>query len=418
MRILWLSHLIPYPPKAGVLLRAYYLLKAVAEQHEVDLFAFIQEPWLTTLFDSREQGLTESRRALEAICRRVEFAPIELLQRPLGKSRTALEALVSGDAYMLRWLQSKAAHSGIAQMAVAGGYDLVHLDIVCLAPFCTSLPSNMTIALNHHNIESHMLLRRADNESSRVKSWYFRTEGRRLERYEQRLAGEVALNVTCSDLDTERLRAIAPRAKCLTIPNGVDVEFFRPAGTATRPDSMIFVGTMNWYPNVSAVLFLLREIMPRIRAKRPNATLDIVGANAPPEVRQLAAETPGATLHGFVPEVRPLIDSAALYVCPIRDGGGTKLKVLDAFAMEKCLVADPIACEGIAVENEKDVVFASSPEEYEARVLELFDDEVRRRAIGKRARELVASNYSFESIGRRLADAYSALTHEAARRKT
>jgi polysaccharide biosynthesis protein PslH len=412
MRILWLSHLIPYPPKAGVLLRAYYLLKAVAEQHEVDLFAFIQEPWLTTLFDSREQGLTESRRSLEAICRRVEFAPIELLQRPLGKERVALTSSFGRLPYMVSWLESPAARRTLGAMARDTQYDLVHLDTICVAPYRTEFPQSLA-ALNHHNIESHMLLRRAENETSALKRWYFAQEGRRLERFEQQVANEVALNVTCSDLDSDRLRSFAHEAKTATVPNGVDIDYFQPLGTATRQDSLIFVGTMNWYPNVDAVMYLLREIFPLVRKSRPQATLDIVGANAPEQVRALAARTAGVTLHGFVPEMRPLLDSAAVYVCPIRDGGGTKLKVLDAFAMAKCLVAHPIACEGIRCDDGREVVFATSPIDFRDRIVELFDDEPKRRRIGAAARERVSADYSFAAIGADLATKYSALCEQA-----
>jgi polysaccharide biosynthesis protein PslH len=408
MRILWLSHLIPYPPKAGVLLRSYYLLKAVAEQHEVDLFAFIQEPWLTALFDSRDRGLAESRRALEAICRRVEFAPIELLQRPFGKQRVALTSSFGPLPYMVSWLESEAARRSLAKMATETPYDLVHLDTICVAPYRSEFPKSLAV-LNHHNIESHMLLRRAENEPRALKRWYFAQEGRRLERYEQAVANDVALNVTCSDLDAERLRAFAPRAQTATVPNGVDIDYFKPLGSPTRADSLIFVGTMNWYPNQDAVMYLLREVFPLVRKSRPAATLDLVGPNAPEQVRSLASQTPGVTLHGFVPDMRPLLGSAAVYVCPIRDGGGTKLKVLDAFAMEKCLVAHPIACEGIRCEDGQNVVFATSPLEFHDRIVELFDDEPKRRRLGAAARERAVSDYSFAAIGADLAKRYSAL---------
>jgi glycosyltransferase involved in cell wall biosynthesis len=408
MRILWLSHVIPYPPKAGVLLRSYYLLKAVAAQHTVDLFAFIQEPWLATLFDTRDQGLVESRRALESLCRRVEFAPIELLQRPFGKRRTALESLFSRDPYMVRWLISRRARDTLVSMEHEARYDLVHMDTISVASYRDIFPES-ALVLNHHNIESHMLLRRADNESSALKARYFRQEGRRLEHFERRLVHEVSLNVTCSPLDSERLRAIEPRARTVEIPNGVDVEFFQPQNTAVRADSLIFVGTMNWYPNVDAVLWLLREIFPRVRQQRASVTLDLVGANAPREVRDLAARTPGVKLHGFVPEVRPLMDSAALYVCPIRDGGGTKLKVLDAFAMAKCLVAHPVALEGIDAVDGREVVLAHDVEAFAAKTLHLLDNADERERIGNAARQLVVEKFSFATIGRELAEVYARL---------
>jgi glycosyltransferase involved in cell wall biosynthesis len=159
---------------------------------------------------------------------------------------------------------------------------------------------------------------------------------------------------------------------------------------------------MNWYPNVEAILFLLREIWPLVRAKRPEATLDIVGAGAPDAITELAANSPGVTLYGYVPDFRPLIDSAALYVCPIRDGGGTKLKMLDALAMAKCIVAHPIACEGIDVTDGSNCIYAESPLDFADKIDQLLGDETQRAKLGEAARQLAVERYAFGNIGRQL----------------
>lgn len=398
MRVLWVSHVIPYPPKAGVLLRAYHLLKGVAQRAEVDLFAFIQEPWLKTFFSDRERGLQECRDELGRFCRQIHFEPIARIARPYGQLRTAAESLVDAESYMQGWLRSPSAEATLQRMREQGGYDLVHFDTIALARF-RPIFAGIPATLGHHNIESEMLARRADNETSLLKRWYFRREGRRLREFEQRVAGQFVSHITCSELDSQRLRALVPDVRTRVVPNGVDCEFFKPQGAAQRPDSLIFVGTMNWYPNVDAVLFLLREVWPALRRARPAITLDLVGANAPESVRQLATQLPGVTLHGFVPEVRPLMESAAVYICPIRDGGGTKLKVLDACSMECCIVAHPIACEGIDLVDGKQVVLASSAEAMVGAILGLLDDAPKRRAIGQAARTLMQERYSFDAIG-------------------
>ena len=106
--------------------------------------------------------------------------------------------------------------------------------------------------------------------------------------------------------------------------NGVDLEYFRAVGAHDGRRSLIFVGSLNWYPNVSAVEFLLKEIWPPLRQAIPDLTLEIVGSAPPRSLVELAAALPGVTVHGFVDDVRPLMDAATLYVCPIRDGGGTE----------------------------------------------------------------------------------------------
>ena len=131
---------------------------------------------------------------------------------------------------------------------------------------------------------------------------------------------------------------------------------------------------MNWYPNVDAVMFLLQHVWRPLKRLRPELTLDVAGANPPRAIVETARSLADVRVHGFVRDVRPMMDAAALIVCPIRDGGGTKLKILDAFAMQKCVLAHPIACEGIDVTADANVVFAVEPEEWLRRIDELLGD--------------------------------------------
>jgi sugar transferase (PEP-CTERM/EpsH1 system associated) len=401
MNLLWLTHAIPYPPKAGFLSRTYNLLREVGRRHEVDLISFIQEPWIRTHFPSLEQGIEESKRALGGICRRVTFLPIDRMRSRWGKQMTALSALLGGKTYTTTWLASASAGRIIADEIRCNNYDLVHFDTIGLAPY-RDLSAGVPAILTHHNIESHMMMRRADNATSIIARKYFRLEARRLEAFERRIAPAYAAHITCSELDTERLRRIVHGATVVTIPNGVDCDFFSAKCAGTRPNSAVFVGTMNWYPNIDAMQFFLREIWPQLRARVPDATMDIAGGNPPESLIQLARSLPGVTVHGYLPDVRPLIDSAAVFVCPIRDGGGTKLKILDAFAMKKCVVAHPIACEGIDVSAERDVVLATTPDEFVNQICRLFANERERTDIGAAARQLVENGYSFRQFGERL----------------
>jgi len=398
MNFLWLAHAIPYPPKAGFLLRSYNLLRELAREHTVDVIAFIQERWVTTLFPSLEAGLKESRHELQQFCRNVTLLPIDSLKRPGGRNVTALWSLLSGGSYTTTWLVSSAARAAIAGQLKCANYDLVHFDTIGLAPY-RDLADATPTTLTHHNIESHMMLRRAANATNLVARRYLQHEARMLADIERLTAHEFAAHITCSELDSMRLRQIAPDANTVVIPNGVDCDFFVSAGAAIRPNSLIFVGTMDWYPNVDAMLFFLREIWPAVKQREPSATMDIAGSNPPARLLQLASSLPGVTVHGYVPDVRPLIDSATLVVCPIRDGGGTKLKILDAFAMRKCVVAHPIACEGIDVTENKDVILATTPSQFVAAIVNLFADRGTRLAIGHAARSLVEARYSFRAIG-------------------
>jgi len=392
--------MVPYPPKSGALIRAYNLLKALAQRHPVDLVAFVQEPLMRTLFQDPRQGIAECHRELARLCREVKFLPIERLARPFGKARTALESLAEGSGYMAEWLRSREAVSAISALTARNRYAVAHLDTISLARYRDLLPT-VPATLGHHNVESHLMQRRTGTESNLMKKMYFRQEAGRLATFEREQVPRFAANIVCSELDAQRLREIVPGAQTETIPNGVDCGYFRPAGGAQQPDSMIFVGTLDWYPNTAAVLYLLREIWPRLLQLRSNATLHIVGANAPQEIVRAARAVAGVTQHGFVPDVRPLIDSATIYVCPIRDGGGTKLKILEACAMRKCIVADPVACEGIKVQNGVSVELAETPEKFVRSLIRLLDRPDTRAAMGRAARALAESEYSFDIIGGR-----------------
>ena len=412
MRILWASHIIPYPPKSGVHLRSYYLLRGVAARHDVDLLAFIQEPWLDVFYSSRREGLEECAQELGKLCRSVRFLPIDNLTRSGGKLRTAAAGLSCPTSYTIRWLQSAQAHAAFAEAARRTTYSLVHFDTIGLAPFRAHFPGTPA-SLGHHNIESHMLSRRGENERNIAKRLYFLLEGARVRRYEARMAGEFDLHITCSELDSARLRDVAPSAHAVAVPNGVDTEYFQSTRSDSLSRSIIFVGSLNWYPNVDAVQFLLREVWPAAKARHPDLRLDIVGSAPPSSVLSLAADLKDVRVHGFVSDVRPLMDAATLYVCPIRDGGGTKLKLLDAFAMEKCVIAHPVACEGIDVSPGVNVQLADSAETFADAIDRLLSDTPKRFEMGRAARALVVDRYSFSQIGRQLCDLFESTARGA-----
>jgi glycosyltransferase involved in cell wall biosynthesis len=405
MRILWASHIIPYPPKSGVHLRSYHLLRGVAARHDVDLIAFIQEPWLDVFYPSRREGLEECARELEKLCSSVRFLPIVNLKRSAGKLRTAAEGLLGPTCYTIRWLQSAQAHAAFAEEARRTPYSLAHFDTIGLAPFKAHFPGTPA-SLGHHNIESHMLSRRSEKERNPAKRLYFLLEGARVRRYEAQVAGDFDLNITCSELDRERLLSVAPSVHAVAVPNGVDIDYFKPAPSDSIARSLIFVGSLNWYPNIDAVQFLLREVWPRTKERHPDLRLDIVGSAPPKSVLGLAADLKDVRVHGFVDDIRPLMNSATLYVCPIRDGGGTKLKLLDAFAMEKCVIAHPIACEGIDVSPGVNVQFADSAQAFVDAIDRLLNDPVKRSEMGRAARTLVVEKYAFSQIGNQLCDLF------------
>lgn len=402
--ILWFSHLVPYPQTGlGVLQRSYNLVRELARSHRVYLLAFVQSKIVRDLLGDLDSGLAQARGHLEEYCARVEFLPIPSEGRPLGRPLLAACSLVGSAPYTISWLRSEQARRVVLEWSGTIDFDVVHFDTLSLAPY-RKLFTRGAMTLDHHNIESNMMLRRAQLETQPLKKFYFWQEGLRLEQFERRVCPLFDLNITCSPLDTERLTAIAPGVRAVEVPNGVDTEYFRPQGVAEEPRTLVFAGNLSWYPNASAMLFFAERVWPALKRTLPGVRMDVVGGDPPAQLLALAAQDPDFRVHGFVPDVRPYIGRAAAYVCPIMDGGGTKLKVLDALAMGKAIVAHPVACEGIGVRDGHDVIFAREPQEFVTGIVSIIGDPRRRQLLSHNARALAVGQYSYEKVGNKLVE--------------
>jgi glycosyltransferase involved in cell wall biosynthesis len=406
-KILWISHLLPYPPKGGVMMRSFHLIRELARYHDVDLFIINQRRLFRSFFDDPAEGLREAHEVFGA------FANIvDIVDEPGGESRLARIRLILrsmiGLPYTVRWLYSRKIDARIRRCVDIGEYDVLHFDTIGLAAYWHEDFSAPAV-LDHHNVESHMMLRRAEVEPNVLKKLYFYQEGMRLRRYERRMLGKFDHHLMCSADDKERLLELDPRLKVSVIPNGIAMdEEYPPRSPDPASPRVLFVGGLTWYPNHDAVVFMLEEIWPRIVEAIPHARLDIVGRSPSTRIQRLAANSVNVALHGFVDDIRPFYQAATLYLCPIRDGGGTKLKVLDALAHRVPLVAHSIACEGIALEQGVNVLMA----EEAGRIAELAIDLIQSdpacsQKLGDAGWEVVRKQYEYRGIGAKLGQLFT-----------
>lgn len=410
LSILWLSHTLPWPAKGGLRQRSYNLMRELSKWHDVDVVSFHQK--------SQQRSETELETAKRAIQEFAQVLAVHPLPQDLlkgGQAQLAALSLLPGAPFTVRWGQSSNYRESVRKALADKRYDAIHFDTESLAQY-SDLTGSIPCALNHHNIESAMLLRRAEIEHNPARRFYFRQEGTRLARYERSVARRFSSHLVCSELDADRLVEMTGPVKTHVIPNGVDLSYFKPSLRARdhRPRSLIFVGGLTWYPNTSAVRFFLNEVWPLLVKQYPDAVFDIVGRSPPQHFTELAARDPRVRVHGFVDEMRPMLDSAAVYICPIFDGGGTKLKMIDALAMRKAIVAHPIACEGLSLTDGVNVLMAERPQQFVAQIGRLFDSAELRDSIGDSARRHAEERFSFESIGKDLADLYSTIALETA----
>ena len=262
--------------------------------------------------------------------------------------------------------------------------------------------------MNHHNIESHMMGRRAIKEKNYFRKLYFHLEYKKLHKYEHDNLPEYDGHIVCSKDDAHRLSTLTRTNRIEVIPNGIDMSCDEPVKTIDK-GTLLFIGGLSWYPNRDAVLHFFDKIYPLLQETNANVRVDIVGRNAPEELVELSSHDDAISVHGFVDDVSRYYERSNIYICPIRDGGGTKLKILDAFAKKMAVVAYSIACEGIEATHDENVMIADSVEQFAQYVIELVNDTEKCISLGNKAFNLVKQKYNYDSIGENLSDFYSDL---------
>ena len=403
MKVLWLSQNLPYPPKTGVLQRNYNLIREASTFAEVHLVAIVKQDILPT-FDEQVAA-----RELNKLC-----ASVTSVHLPIEQSRplflwVLFKSLFTRLPFTANWAIAPALRQAIEQAAARGPYDMVFFDTISLAPY-RDVVNGCPAALNHHNIESHLLERRVDYETNPLRRFYLSIESRKLRQYEADVAGRFDTNLVVSRLDGERLQQICPAATTAVLANGVDVDYFRRESpvSAVERGHLIMVSGMNWFPNRDAVLHMAHEVWPELSTVMPDARLTIVGASPPQVILDLAARDRRVTVTGFVDDVRPYMERAQIYLCPMRDGGGTRLKILDALAMGVPIVSTQMGLEGIDVVPENDVLVANTPGEFVKQIVRLAGDRDLWQRLHTNGRAFVERHFSWPVIRREMERAFRA----------
>src|SRR5687768_863185 len=190
------------------------------------------------------------------------------------------------------------------------------------------------------------------------------------------------------------------------VPTGVDTDFFRPSGERKRqPHNLVFTGSMDWLPNEDAIRYFTEQIMPRIRQSMPDVTLTVVGRDPYPGLVELSKRDSSVMVTGRVEDVRPYMDEAAVYIVPLRIGGGTRLKIYEAMAMEKAIVSTSIGAEGLPVSNGSEIVLADDPESFAEATVKLLQNEDMAHEIGQRAAAKVRREFGWDIV----ADSFAAI---------
>lgn len=413
MRVLWLCSYPPYPPDFGGARRTYNLLEQAARAgHEVDLLAFAKG-------DAPRDA--EAVAALRRICREVELvADPWALPAALGaadpaavgrKRRGQLRSLLSRRPYQFHAHYSARMQAALDRRGAAGQYDLAQVEFSQMAYY--RLPVGAATVLDLHNVEYEVLGRVARGGGAPVRRLYNWAEYMKFRREEPRLWRRFQHLLATSDRDAALVRRLWSAAPVSVAPNGVDTAYFTPPppGMGPAPDAaphLVFTGMMAYYPNTDAALWFADAIWPLIRRELPAARWTIVGAEPPPQVRALG-DRAGITVLGRVDDVRPPIWRSHVSVAPLRSGGGTRLKIVEALAMAQPTVSTTVGCEGIAVRPGADLLVADEPATFAAAVVGLLRDPAQGAALGLAGRALAERRYSWPVAAAPMLDVWSAL---------
>lgn len=404
MKILWFSHIVPYPPKGGALQRNFNLIAQLASEHRVWLLTFNQRALIPSA-----PALDAAIAGLKPYCEQVSVLPLPGDHSAPAKASLIVKSAFTSAPYAVNWSRSAAMERLFRETVQSFRPDLIHYDAIGLAHYHhRSIPACQV--LNHQNIESAMMLRRSEQEPNLLKKLYFRGEAEKIRRYERLHCPRFDLNVTVSDVDTATLEATVPGVKAEVIPNGVDISYFTPGPAGEEEEgSLVFAGGMGWYPNRDAMLYFADQLWPMLKRSEPNVRMTVVGRRPPARLVELSRRDPNFSVPGYVDDVRPYLKRASVYVCPIRDGGGTRLKLLDAMAMGKPIVATSIAIEGTDSVPGRHVLVGDRPEEFVSRVVTALRDPALRRTLSRQARSLVEEEYDWTHIGKKINGLYGRL---------
>lgn len=396
--LLFLCQTLPYPPDSGVAIRTYHVLRILSRAFDVTALCFY-----------RRKGGLASEDPTSSVAALREFAAVEAFPVPQEHStlRLAWDHMRSVTLRRVHWAfayQSGPYARRLQELIGSCRFDLVHVDSIALCRYFPLL-GGLPVVCVHHNVESALLERRARVE----RGWrgaYLSYQARLLEREERRWCGRCALNVVVSEADRMHLQAIVPRAPYAVVPNGVDTAKFRPR--SGRDEGIICVGETAWFPNRDALQYFCGEILPRVRAAGERAPVRWVG-RVREETRRAYHQRYGVGFTGYVADVRSFVCDAACYVVPLRVGGGTRVKILDAWAMGKAVVSTSVGCEGLATEDGRNILIRDDPETFAQAVCAVLRDAALRRRLGREGRQTVERYYNWTQIGESLLRLYASV---------
>jgi sugar transferase (PEP-CTERM/EpsH1 system associated) len=388
MKILFLCHRMPYPPKRGGKIRPFNMIRHLARSHEVTVATLARSP--------------QERADAQELRRYCDDLHVGHLSGLGAWARFGFFGL-TGRPATFGYFYSPALYRTVQYLLATRGFDAILVHCSSMGPYVAGHDGCRKV-MDFGDADSEKWLEYAETAPMPV-SWAFRAEGNRVRATERRLGEQFDAGSVNTPSERDVLAAYV-RSPLTVIPNGVDLEYFlpsRPSGPGYIPGRIVFTGNMSYRPNVDAVQHFAAEILPRIRHEIPDIQFYIVGMDPSAAVRRLA-DGDRVVVTGRVDDVRPYLDSAAVAVAPLRVARGLQNKVLEAMAMRVPVVASPTAFAGISGVAGRDLLVAAQPEEFSSAVVTLLRDPAAREHFAAAGLMCVRTNHNWSQLLERLED--------------
>jgi glycosyltransferase involved in cell wall biosynthesis len=398
MRVLFVTPYLPAPPDFGGAIRMYHLIREAARAHEVAILS-LAGPGDDPALSERELGPTIAVPV-----------PWTGRQPPSAAKRLGqLRSLFSLRSAQYRQMVQPALQAALDRLLRERPVDLVQLEFSLTGLY--RLPRGIPTVLDVHNVE-HDLVRQVARRGSPARRWFNAVEWRKLRRDELEAWRRASACLATSAADGRTIESATGRPAVI-IPNGIDPDRLPRSPLALgRPERLLFVGTLRYWPNAEGVRFFVIQVLPCLRDRIPGIEFVVAGADPSPDLVELARE-PGVRLVGRVPDTRPWLEQAGVVVVPLLSGSGTRLKVLEAFAAGRPVVSTRLGAAGLGVEDGVHLLLADSPEEMAAAIARLVQSPELRERLVENAWRLVDERYRWTTIGQRLLETYDGLWKEA-----
>ena len=433
MRILFVTPQQPFPPHQGTTIRNYNLIAALSQHHTIDLLTFTP----TGLPPSSENPLYQYCRRIGVVTqpnRSPALRILDTIRSPLPDMALRLESSAMR-ALVQEWIAQAVAEPAAAQRAKqdhsgdASGYDIVQVEGIEVAQYGLQAVNHPAwgghkpaLVFDNHNCEYLLQKRNALTDLRTPQRWpaafYSLIQWRKLVRYERALCQAADAVTAVSDADRAALLQLDATQEIRVISNGINMDEYpvTPAAMLDAEKKLLFTGKMDYRPNIDAVLWFCRHVLPLVHQQVPNVKFQIVGMNPHPrldEVRHMA----GVEITGAVETIQPYWEAASVYVIPLRVGGGTRFKALEAMASRKAIVSTRLGVEGIPVQHERELLLADSPVEFAAATVGLLRQDAESKALaarlGQAAREFASAHYDWRQITPLFEQIYQRLVTES-----